>query len=570
MDGDPGDRNLTPAKRDGVVRGTRPGIRGFRAMRAALGSLRGVLHNGDIRSIELAWTFGVAADWALLVVTLVIAYQAGGALLVGLVGIIRMVPATILNVLVDTGAMAKPERALVGSNLVRGAGAAAVAVAVTTGFVPVAFVAIAMAAAAGALVRPTVLALVPAVAVSPDELVSANVAGSLGENLGTFAGPLLAGGIVAQWGAAPAAVLAAVGFAVAALSVVRLHVADASRPAHEERPRGVPLVAGLRELVRRPPAGWVMLAFLAQVTVRGALNTYLAILAIETLGMGNAGVGLLGAAIGVGGIAGAIAALHLGSRRRLAPLFAAGMIAWGMPLVVVGLAPLPGVALIGLGVLGIGNALGDVSGYTLLQRGTSNRARTAVFATLEVAASGGVSAGGVIASVLFATLGIERALIISGLFIPFTLVVGWRWIRRLDQEGVIPEAHADLLRGIPLFAGLPMAALERVASGMREVRFDAGTRLMTQGEPGETYLAIAQGSARVEVDGRLIREVGPGEGVGEIALLRSVPRTATVTADEPLHAFALDRATFLAAVTGHGGSQAAADRVIEERLSAGH
>ena len=538
-------------------------------MRAALGSLGGVLKNPEIRSIELGWTFGVAADWALLVVTLVVAYQAGGALLVGLVGIIRMVPATILNITVDTGAMARPERALIAANLVRAAGAAVVALAVIAGYPPVAFAAVAVAAAAGALVRPTMLALIPAVAVSPAELVSANVAESLGENVGTFAGPLLAGGIVAQWGAEPAALLAAAGFAVAALSVVRVRIADASRPAHADRPRGIPLIAGIRELRKRPPAAWVMVMFLTQATVRGALNTYLAILAIETLGMGDAGVGLLSAAIGVGGSVGAVSALHLGSRRRLAPLFAAGMICWGVPLVAIGIAPLAGLALVGLGIVGLGNALGDVSGYTLLQRGTSNRARTAVFATLEVAASGGVSAGGIVASLLFATLGIERALIITGASIPVMLLLGWRWIRRLDHEGVIPEAHAELLRGIPLFAGLPMAALERVAAGMREVRFAPGVELMRQGDPGEMYLAIAQGTARVEIDGQFVHDVGPGEGVGEIALLRHVPRTATVTAIEPVHAFELDRGTFLAAVTGHGGSAQAAARVVAERLGAG-
>ena len=113
-----------------------------------------------------------------------------------------------------------------------------------------------------------------------------------------------------------------------------------------------------------------------------------------------------------------------------------------------------------------------------------------------------------------------------------------------------------------------MAALERVASGMREVRFEAGARLMTQGEPGEVYLAIAQGTVRVDVDGHPIHELGPGDGIGEIALLRSVPRTATVTALEPVHAFELDRSTFLAAVTGHRGSAEAANRVVEEHLHA--
>ena len=277
-------------------------------MRSALGSLAGVIRNRDIGSLELGWTLGVAADWALLVVALLVAYQAGGPVLVGLVGVVRMVPSTALNLLFDTGTLARPERALIGSSLVRGAGAAAVAGAVIANAAPIALLAVAVASAAGALVRPTTLALVPAVAVTPDELVSANVAFALGESLGTFAGPLAAGAIVASWGAAPAAVMAAVLCVVAALTVARVRVADAARPARAERSHGMPVVEGIRELTRRPPAGWVMLSFLSQAAVRGAFNTYLPILAIEALGMGEAGVGLLGASIGLGGIVGSAAA----------------------------------------------------------------------------------------------------------------------------------------------------------------------------------------------------------------------------------------------------------------------
>ena len=538
-------------------------------MRAALSSLAGVIRNRDIGSLELAWTLGVAADWVLLVVALLVAYQAGGAVLVGIVGIVRMAPATALNLLFDTGTLARPERALVGSSLVRGAGAAVVAVAVVMHAAPLVLLAVAVASAAGALLRPTTLALVPAVAVTADELVSANVAFALGEALGTFAGPLAAGAVVASWGAAPAGVMAALLCVAAAVIVSRVRVAEASRPSRSERSHAFPVVEGIRELVRRPPAGWVELAFLSQAAVRGAFNTYLPILAIEALGMGEAGVGLLGAAMGLGGIVGSLAAIHLGSRRRLAPMFATALVLWGTPLAAIGGAAFPAVALVGLAVTGFGNALIDVAGFTLLQRGTPNRSRTAVFAVLEVESSGGVSAGGLAGSALFAGLGIHGAMIASGLFLPFVATVSWRWVRRLDHEGVVPEAHADLLRGIPLFAGLPMAALERVASGMREVRFEPGERLMTQGDPGDVYMAIAGGRISVEADGVLLHEHGPGQGVGEIALLRSVPRTATVTALEPVEAFELERATFLAAVTGHRGSAAIADRVVEERLRGG-
>ncbi len=532
-------------------------------------SLASVLRNRDIRSLEACWTLGVAADWALLVVALLVAYDEGGAVLVGLVSLTRMIPATVVNLLVDTSLLRRPERALVGANLVRAAGAIVVAAASLADVTLLVFAAVAVASAAGALVRPTVLTLLPAVASSPSELVSANTAGALGESLGTFAGPLAAGLIVAASGPAPAALASAGMCLVAAAVALAVRVPDASRPGRHERRRSIPIVAGVRELVARRPAGMIMTSFLGQTLVRGALTTFLAVLAIEVLGMGDGGVGVLGAAIGLGGIAGALGALALGTERRLAVVFVLALFLWGAPIAVIGFVPVTVVAIGALAVVGIANALLDVSGLTLLQRGTANDARSAVFAVLEVVASIGVSVGGVLASLLIATLGIERALVLVGLSLPVIAVVGWPLVRRLDDEGVIPERQAALLRGIPLFAMLPLAALERVATGMREVRFAPGERLMTQGDRGDTFVVIEEGAVDVVMDGRTHHREGPGAGIGEIALLRSIPRTATVTAVGPVEAWAIDCETFVDAVTGHEGSAAAAEVVVESHLHAG-
>ncbi len=545
-----------------------PDARGS-ALGVAGRSLLRVLRNRDIRSLELAWTLGVAADWALLVVTLLVAYDAGGPVLVGLVSLTRMIPATLVNLLVDTSALRRPERALLGANVVRAAGAAVVGLAGMTDATVAVFVALAVASAAGALVRPTVLTLLPAVATSPAELVSANTAGALGESAGTFVGPLLAGLVVARAGVGPAAAVAALLCLGAAGIALAVRVPDASRPPRREGRRSVPIVAGLRELAARRPAGMIMTSFLAQTVVRGALTTFIAILAIEVLGMGDAGVGILGAAIGLGGIAGALAALAIGGERRLAPLFALALVGWGAPIAVIGFVPLPAVAILALAVVGVANALLDVAGLTLLQRGTSNQGRSAVFAVLEVAASAGVSVGGILATILMAVLGVERALVLTGVSLPLVAVLGWPLVRRLDVEGVVPERQASLLRRLPLFAPLPLAALERVAGGMSEVFFAPGERLMTQGEPGDTFVVIESGEVEVAMDGAPHHREGPGAGIGEIALLRAIPRTATVTAIDAVDAWSIDCETFVDAVSGHEGSAAAASEVVEARLRAG-
>src|SRR3954454_3055943 len=193
-------------------------------VRTAVASLSAVLRNRDIRALELSWTIGVGVDWAILVVALVVAYEAGGAVAVGLVSLTRMLPATVVNILVDSSASRRPERLLVLVHAIRAIGAAAFAAAIIGDQPVLAFAALAIGSAAGALVRPTTLALLPSVAVRPEDLVSANTAGALGESLGTFAGPLITGLVIAASGPAYAAAIAAAGGVIAAAIVVGVSV----------------------------------------------------------------------------------------------------------------------------------------------------------------------------------------------------------------------------------------------------------------------------------------------------------------------------------------------------------
>jgi MFS family permease len=309
-----------------------------------------------------------------------------------------------------------------------------------------------------------------------------------------------------------------------------------------------------------------MAAFLAQVTVRGALTTYLAILSIEVLGLGESGVGLLGAAIGLGGLAGAMLVLALGTSRGLAPVAMLSLAMWGVPLAVIGVLATPGVALLGLAVVGIANAVLDVAGFTLLQRGIPNRSRSAVFSVLEVAVGIGISVGGLLGSALVGAFGVEMAMIATGLVLPVAALLALPFAHRLDDAAVVPEHHARLLRSVPLFCPLPLDGLELLATGMREASFAPGQTLMAEGEPGDIYLIIERGRVTVTSGGEHLRDQGPGDGLGEIALLRTVPRTATVVATEPVAAWAIDGPTFVAAVTGHEISAAEAEALVSERL----
>jgi MFS family permease len=319
-------------------------------------------------------------------------------------------------------------------------------------------------------------------------------------------------------------------------------------------------------LRRAPGAATVVLDFAGQVLVRGLSTVLTVVASIELLGLGEAGVGLLGAAYGLGGFVGAIAAVGLGGRRRLGPIFAVALAAWGLPLAVIGAFPVPAVAVASFIVSGVANAVLDVAGFTLLQRGVPTAARVSVFGLLEATVGIGIGAGGLIAPLILAGLGGRGALAIAGAILPIMAVATWPRIRQADDEAIVPEREFALLRGIPLFARLPLTALERLAGALEPASFAAGEVIMREGEAGDRYVVIDDGEVEVTVGGRLLNRCGGGEGIGEIALLHAVPRTATAIATRPTTGFYLRSAEFLAAIAGPT-SAAAAHRVAAERLA---
>ena len=329
---------------------------------------------------------------------------------------------------------------------------------------------------------------------------------------------------------------------------------------------GVAVARALHALRLQPDVGVVFLDFGGQVFVRGMLTTLIVVASIQLLGLGDSGVGLLNAAVGLGGLVGVLGAVGLTRMTRLAAAFAVALAFWGLPIAIIGAWPLVPLALAALFVTGFSNALLDVSGFTILQRGVLPSERVPVFGLMEGMAGFGVAAGGIVASVLVEAFGAPGALGIAGAILPILAVASWPRVSRLDRRSVAPEREAATLRAIPLFSPLPITAIERLASAARPVAFEPGDVIMRQGEPGDTYIAIASGTVAIQVDGRPVTTCRAGEGIGEIALLRRVPRTATATATTAVTGYALGADDFLAAIAGPA-SVAAAHSMIEERLA---
>ncbi|MFL5799610.1 MAG: cyclic nucleotide-binding domain-containing protein [Actinomycetota bacterium] len=419
-----------------------------------------------------------------------------------------------------------------------------------------------------ALFRGVVISLIPWLARSADELVSSNVVASMIEGLGTLAGPLV-GGLVAATAGPEAvflgsSVLAALGLGLVAR--IQPEGQELRTSTHARAGVGREIGEGFREIRGNRDARLVLSLFFAQTFVRGAVNVFVVVAALGELRMGASGVGLLTAAVGAGSLAGSAAGLSLVGRRLGGPL-ALGVFLWGLPVAVVGVWAHPAVALVALGVVGIGNALMDVAGLTLLQRLVPDNRLSRVVGVLLGGAMAAVGVGSIVTPGLISWLGLHAAMGVVGGALALCAILALPRLRRIDRDAGAAPPEVALLRGVPMFASLSVAATEHLASSMRRVDVEAGTRLIEQGDPGDRFYLVAEGTFEVAAGGHLVARLGPGSHFGEIALVRDVPRTATVTAATSGSVLAISRDAFVAALTGHAASVTTAHESIEERLA---
>jgi cyclic nucleotide-binding protein/MFS transporter len=541
-------------------------------VRSLLRSLRAALANDGLRRIEAFWTLGIAADAGLLVILLVEVYRREGVVAAGLLGAVRMVPGVLSGMLSGSVlARFRAERVLFVLGLVRAATATVCAIEIATGGSTILlYVLAAISAAAAAPSRPVSATLMPAVARSPQELVAANMAWSTGEGLGSMVGPFAVGLFVAAGRPELGAATTAVAFLAGAIFIGRLrfeHAADARAGGGAQR-GGLRLLDGFRAMRRRPVVGWTLVSVFAQILTRGLLTPLTVVAAIELLSMGEPGVGLLNAALGLGGLLGAIFAVKLTGTDRLVPSEAAAAAWWGAPIAIIGLLPIPEIALAAMIVIGVANAVFDISIFTIIQRGTSNDERAPIFALMEGIIGAGLVVGSLLAPVLLAAFGIRGALAVSGAILPIVALIVYGRVARADGISVVDESTLQLLRAVPVFEELPLTAFERLAAALEPVEFQAGDTIMREGDLGDRFVVIDTGEVEVTAAGRPIARLGHGVGVGEIALLRRSPRTATVTALSPVKAYGIACHAFVAAVSGPAAA-AVTERIAEANLRRG-
>jgi MFS family permease len=536
---------------------------------AAAGAFASNARNPNLRRAQLSFLGAWTSDWAFTVGLGIVAYRDGGATAVGLVALLRMVPAAVVAPLAaplaDRG---RRERVLVMVSVVRGAATAVAALVVGVDGPPQAVYALAvLSTVAGTLFRPAHSALLPSLCRTGYELASANVVRGLLDSVATLVGPLLAAVLLEFTSVTVVFAVAAGASLWAAGLMLRVRYDAPPRPSAPGRVRLVAEAAdGVRAVVRNRDLALLVGLAVAQTFTRGALTVFTVVVAIDLLGTGEPGVGALTAAVGAGAVVGSLVASLLVGTRRLAGWFGIGVALWGLPIALTGIFPTEASALVLLAVVGVGNALVDLGLFTLMARLAPDAVLARVFVVLESLAALTVGLGAIVASLLIEVFSVRTALVVIGVFCPILVAAAWRRLRPLDRQIDVRDREVRLLQAVPMFNPLPLPAIEQLARGLVTVSVPAGRVVFDQGDIGDRFYVIESGTAEVIGDGRLVTTLGPGEAFGEIALLRRVPRTAAVRAADELRLQALASDHFLPVVTGFTPSALQAGTSVDAML----
>jgi MFS family permease len=508
----------------------------------------------------------VITEWASMVAVLVYAFDRGGAKATGLASLALLAPQLVSAPISAALTSAHPpQRVRLAGMAVEAVGYGLAAAAATAGE-PVALVVLPAVVALGAVttLRPTGAVLLPGLVRSTGELTQGNLWVGYAESLSALLGPLAAAGLLALGGAETALA------GCAALAALAFVLTFSERPLRRYRPvedgawrPGRALSGALDTMRTRPWTIGILGVITARSAVVGFLDVTLVVLAFEELDLGQGGPGLLSALVGGGALLSSLVVTGIVHRSRLAPWLTIGLGAASGLCLVLGLATDLAVAVVVLPVLGLTSTVLYGLGTILLQRSADPRVLGSLFAMIELVGGVGLLLGSGLAQVLIAVGGVELALAGMAVVLLAVLLVTGRGLRRADDGADVPVVEMSVLQALPMFASLPPLELEAVARSAETVDVADGEVVIHEGDVGDRFYAVADGSFAIVMRGRHIRDARRGSCFGEVALLADVARTATVSATGAGRLLAVDRQPFLVAVTGRESALAAAWEFVQ-------
>ncbi|MGD0379735.1 MAG: cyclic nucleotide-binding domain-containing protein [Acidimicrobiales bacterium] len=559
----------------------------FSVFRAALG-------NPTLRRVGIAYGLFVASEFGVWITLLVFAYGHGGASASLVMVLVQLIPCMVLGPFI--GAFVdrrRPSRVLrIGYGL-QAISMAAVAAAIGLRAPTfVVFVLAPLTSISFTTTRSPQAALLPAIVRTPDELTAANVMNGWTDGAASLVGPALAGVLLA-WSGAKAAVAANAAMSLVGMLLLLGVVGPAPAIASVDAPRkgensggmspspggrvaefgrsltSIRAGAGsnLARAVRNPEIRVLLTLHTFYFVLIGALDLLCVVLAVDFLHMGPGGAGFLNAALGGGALLAAFVTAFLVGRHHLSKTLTAALLVAVGALALIDATPrvIPVLGLIG--IVGLAGAVFDTTGRTLLQRSAPSDAIAGTFSILESLMDFGLATGVILVRVALSIGGLKAALLAPAVCAGALLTVLWRRLRRIDDSATVPQVEIQLLRSISIFTPLPAPSLEGIARELVALTVPEGTAVIREGDGGDCYYAVADGRLAISRAGQLLHMASRGDGFGEIALIRDVPRTATVTAVTDALLYSLRKDLFVETVTGHASASSAARTVIARHMS---
>jgi MFS family permease len=539
-------------------------------LRLSVGALMLDFENRDLGLLGLA-RIGVSfASWSFTIALGVYGFEAHGVVGVGLVALVRLLPGALASPLAGLIADSRPRRTvLVGSALAMAAVLAGAAVAASlSASTGVVFIFPALFAVFSSGYVPAESAMFPLLARTPQELSASNVNHSAMENAGFITAAVATGFLLTA--TSPGFVFAVASAVVVLVAIALLGVRRDSRPQYADDDDELSgavreITVGLRTLIADPAVRLAALTLIVLLLFEGFADVILVVFALELLHLAEGSVGFLNASWGLGSLLGGACLALLLDRGKLVAAIAGGSLVLGAATMLPGIWPEQVTLYVAWFGIGIGFVFVEVAAKTLMQRLGSDETMGRVVSSLESGRLAAMALGSLSAIALIELLDPRGALIALGALMPVFVIFCWSRLRAYEVGAPVAEGNYRLLRENSIFAPLPVATVERLSHDLDPIEVPAGEEVIVQGEIGDRFFLIERGEVEVFENGVFRRNEGPGESFGEIALLRDVPRTATVRTTARTRLLVLEREQFLLAVSGHRRSRQMAHTVIDDR-----